>query len=205
MTVSRAGSNPPTSRLNRSTPCETQTDPTASRAVRRSRARCQRLCRSATRSPPTTHGRPAQGAASRDARFAWNRKLCTSSGRNRRRRPASLAIACNGRRRLTPRHSHDTPASRMTSASRPGPPRQNTPTRQRAGSSRVASAVRARSAPPTSRSVITSARPTGRAGQGRGGCVDGQALAQARLHGTTRSWPRTAARSTPASRPPARR
>lgn len=72
MTVSLAGSNPAESRLNRRTPFDTQTDPTDSLEVRRSRVRCQRFCRSATRSPPTTHGRPDQGAASRVARFAWN-------------------------------------------------------------------------------------------------------------------------------------
>ena len=36
MTVSRAGSSPATSRLNRNTPCDTHTEPAAKRAVRRS-------------------------------------------------------------------------------------------------------------------------------------------------------------------------
>ena len=70
---------------------------------------------------------------------------------------ASRATARTGLRRPTSRHSQGRPAPRITSASGPGPDRQKTPTRHRDGGSRVARAVSARSAPPTSRSVITRA------------------------------------------------
>jgi hypothetical protein len=75
ITVSRAGSSPPTSRLNASTPRDTQTAPALHRNVQRSSSKCQRFWRSATRIPPSTRGRgrPAQGAATRAARFAWKR------------------------------------------------------------------------------------------------------------------------------------
>ena len=80
MTTRRSSGQPPTSRLNRRTPSETQTAPHERGAVQRSSQRCQRCRRSATLKPPTTHGRPAQGAASRAATLAWNKKLCTNAG-----------------------------------------------------------------------------------------------------------------------------
>ena len=76
----------------------------------RSSVRCQRLRRSATRRPPTTQGRPASGAASLAATLAWNRKLWTSRGRDRRKAPASARTARIGRPRSTPRHSTAIPA-----------------------------------------------------------------------------------------------
>ena len=158
--------------------------PAASREVRRSSVRCQRLCRSATRSPPTTHGPPAQGAASRAARFAWKRKLCTSSGRNRLRRPreprdrpqgsAAAHIQAFARDARTA-DDLGQPAG-PSQAEDPDPPsRWLQPGRQ---------AVRARSAPADVQVGDHQRQPDRpvRPGAEAGGVV-GQALTQARLHG----------------------
>ncbi len=166
ITINRRQFRPPISRLKRRTPCETQTEPAEREIVNRSSSRCQRRWRSATRRPPTTHGCPAQGAAKRAARLAWNRKLCTSSGRHLRKERASRATTCIGRRRLHRRHSQGMSDWRRSSASRPSD-KATTVGDQRPRSSRVTKFTRARSAPPTSRSVMTSAIRTGVFGAGR--------------------------------------
>ena len=112
-------------------------------------------------------------------------KLCTSCGLKRRSRPPAAQLACTGLRRL--RIQAFTRQTRVAVQPRPavlGLPRQNTPGRHRVGSSRVASATSARSAPPISRSVITSATATGRSGQGRpDSAVRAEAMGQALSHG----------------------
>ena len=92
------------------------------------RARCHDFLRSATRMPPTTHGtgRPASGAASRAATFAWNRKLWTNAGRSRRARPPGAAPPATGgeSRRPGTRPSPPPRGSARPGALRvPGPPR----------------------------------------------------------------------------------
>ena len=62
---------------------------------------------------------------------------------------------------LCSRHTTGISAARNSSASSPGPERQNTAGSQRLRSRRVASCTRARSAPPGSRSVMHKASRTG--------------------------------------------